>query len=83
MNAARPDSSIMSDELLAEVRGLPQRNVAIELLRKLLNDEIAAPGRRHLVQARSFGELLERSVRAKVSECAPVREGHSSGTIGG
>ena len=60
----RPDISILSEEFLAEVRGLPQRNLAIELLRKLLSDEIAGRSRRHLVQARSFGELLERSVRA-------------------
>ena len=60
----RPDISILSDEFLAEVRGLPQRNLAVELLRKLLHDEIRARSRRHLVQARSFGELLERAVRA-------------------
>ena len=60
----RPDISILSDEFLAEVRGLPQRNLAVELLRKLLDDQIRARSRRHLVQARSFGELLERAVRA-------------------
>ncbi len=36
----KPDISILSEEFLAEVRGLPQKNVAVELLRKLLNDEI-------------------------------------------
>ena len=60
----RPDLSILSDEFLAEVRGLPHRNLAVELLRKLLNDEIKARSRTHLVQARSFAEMLERSLRA-------------------
>ena len=60
----RPDISILSDEFLAEVRGLPHRNLAVEVLRRLLNDEIRTRGRRHLVQARSFAEMLERSIRA-------------------
>src|SRR5690606_14683430 len=58
-----PDISILSDEFLAEVRGLPQRNLAVELLRKLLAGEIKARGRRNVVQARSFVEMLEQSLR--------------------
>ncbi len=58
-----PDISILSDEFLAEVRGMKHRNLAVELLRKLLNDEIEARGRRNVVEARSFADLLERSVR--------------------
>src|SRR6188474_1371754 len=60
----KPDISILSDEFLAEVRGLPHRNLAVEVLRKLLADEIRTRGRRHLVQARSFTEMLDRAVRA-------------------
>jgi type I restriction enzyme R subunit len=60
----QPDLSILSDEFLAEVRGLPYKNVAVELLRKLLADEIKTRARSNLVQARSFAELLERSIRA-------------------
>jgi len=60
----KPDLSILSDEFLAEVRDLPQRHVAVELLRKLLADEIRSRARSNLVQARSFAELLERSIRA-------------------
>jgi type I restriction enzyme R subunit len=60
----RPNISILSDEFLAEVRGLPHKNLAVELLRKLLAGEIKQRSRRHLVQARSFAELLERSIRA-------------------
>jgi type I restriction enzyme R subunit len=59
----RPDISILSDEFLAEVRGLPQKNLAVELLRKLLNSEIKMRAKRHLVQARSFGEMLEETLR--------------------
>jgi type I restriction enzyme R subunit len=60
----KPDISILSDEFLAEVRGMPQRNLAVELLRKLLNDEIRTRKRKSLVQARSFAEMLEKSLRA-------------------
>ncbi len=59
----KPDISILSDEFLAEVRGMPQRNLAVELLQKLLKGEIRRRGRRNVVQARSFAELLEQAVR--------------------
>jgi type I restriction enzyme R subunit len=59
----KPDISILSDEFLAEIRGLPQRNLAVELLRKLLAGEIKTRSRRNLVQARSFAELLEQAIR--------------------
>jgi len=59
----KPDISILSDEFLAEVRGMPQRNLAIELLRKLLEGEIRTRHRKNIVQARSFAELLEASIR--------------------
>jgi type I restriction enzyme R subunit len=59
----KPDISILSDEFLAEVRDMPQRNLAIELLRKLLSGEIKTRSRRNIVQARSFAELLEQAVR--------------------
>ena len=59
----RPDISILSDEFLAEVRGLPQRNLAVELLRKLLTGELSTRRRKNVVQARSFAEMLERTIR--------------------
>jgi len=58
-----PDISILSDEFLAEVRRLPQRNLAFEVLRKLLNDEIKTRSKRNVVQGRSFAEMLERTIR--------------------
>jgi type I restriction enzyme R subunit len=60
----KPDISILSDEFLAEVRGMPQKNLAVELLRKLLSGEIRAKSRRNAVQSRSFAEMLEKSIRA-------------------
>ena len=59
----KPDISVLSDEFLAEVRGMPQRNLAVELLQKLLKDELAVRRRKNVVQARSFAELLEQSLR--------------------
>ena len=59
----KPDISILSDDFLQEVRQLPHRNLAVELLRKLLHDEIKARGRKNVVQARSFAEMLERAIR--------------------
>ena len=59
----KPDISILSDEFLAEVSQLPQRNLALELLKKLINDEIKVRMRRNVVQARSFSEMLEQSIR--------------------
>ncbi len=59
----KPDISILSDEFLADVRGMPQRNLAVELLQKLLKSEIKSRGKRNVVQARSFAGLLEQSVR--------------------
>ena len=59
----KPDISILSDEFLAEVRGMPQRNLAVELLQKLLKGELATRRRKNVVQARSFAEMLEQTLR--------------------
>lgn len=58
-----PDISILSEQFLAEVRGMEHKNLAAELLRKLLNDDVKTRSRHNLVQARSFAEMLEKSVR--------------------
>ena len=73
----RPDISILSDEFLAEVKGMPQKNLAVELLDKLLRDEIKTRTRKNLVQRRSFSEKLEESIRkykARAIESAKVIE---------
>jgi len=60
---AKPDISILSEEFLAEVRGMPQQNLAVELLRKLLQGELHTRRRQNVVQARSFAEMLEQTIR--------------------
>lgn len=59
----KPDISILSEEFLAEVRGLEQKNLAVEMLRKLLKGEITSRRQRNVVQARSFAEMLETTIR--------------------
>ena len=59
----KPDISILSDEFLVEVRGMPRRNLAVELLQKLLKGELAERRRKNVVQARSFAEMLEQTLR--------------------
>ena len=58
----KPDVSILSEEFLAEVRGMPHRNLAVELLQKLLKSELATRRRKNLVEARSFAEMLEKTL---------------------
>ncbi len=60
----KPDVSILSDEFLAEVRDLPHKNVAVELLERLLGDDIKTRSEKNVVQGRSFADMLERSIRA-------------------
>ena len=59
----KPDVSILSEEFLAEVRDMRQRNLAVELLQKLLKGELATRRRRNVVEARSFAERLEQTIR--------------------
>jgi hypothetical protein len=58
----KPDISILSDEFLADVRNLPHKNLAVETLRKLLNNEIKIRARKFLIQSRSFADMLEESI---------------------
>jgi type I restriction enzyme R subunit len=70
----KPDISILSDEFLADIQQMPQRNVAIELLRKLLDDEIKLRSRKNVVQSRSFLEMLERTIRSYQNRAIEVAE---------
>ena len=58
-----PDISILSDEFLAEVKELPHRNLAFEVLKKLLSDEIRARAKKNLIQSRLFSQMLEETIR--------------------
>jgi type I restriction enzyme R subunit len=59
----KPDISILSDEFLAEVKRMPHKNLAFELLRKLLNDEIKTRSKKNLIQGKSFAEMLEKAIK--------------------
>ena len=59
----KPDVSILSEEFLHEVRGMGRRNLAVELLERLLKGELATRRRKNVVQARSFAEMLEQTIR--------------------
>ena len=59
----KPDISILSDDFLAEVRGMPEKNLAVELLAKLLKGEIKSRSRRNVVESRSFEKMLDEAVR--------------------
>ena len=59
----KPDISILSDEFLAEVKGMEHKNVALELLKKLLNDEVKNREKTNVVQSKKFSEMIENAVR--------------------
>ncbi len=59
----KPDISILSEEFLLELKGMEHKNVALEVLKKLLNDEIKARSKKNLVQSRTFLEMLEDSIK--------------------
>ncbi len=70
----RPDISILSDEFLEEVRHLEHKNVAAELLRKLLSDEIKTRARRNVVQSRTFSEMLKKALLAYQNRAIATHE---------
>jgi type I restriction enzyme, R subunit len=59
----KPDISILSDAFLVEVKELPQKNLAFEALKKLLNDEIKLMSKRNLVQGKSFMDMLDKAIK--------------------
>jgi len=58
-----PDISIISDEFLEEVQDMEHKNLAVELLKKLLKDEVKAKSRTNIVQSRKLSEMLEDALR--------------------
>jgi len=59
----KPDISILSEEFLLEVRNMEHKNIALEVLKKLLNNEIKARMKKNLVQSRTLMEMLENSIK--------------------
>jgi len=73
----RPDIGILSDAFLEEVRNLPQRNFAVELLQKLLNDEIKSRSRTNVILEKKFSDRLMAALnryRSRAIESAQVIE---------
>jgi type I restriction enzyme R subunit len=73
----KPDVSILSEEFLEKVKEMPQKNLAFEALKRLLNDEIKFRQKKNLIQARSFEDLLDKAIKAytnKSIETAQVIE---------
>lgn len=59
----KPDISILSDEFLAEIHNMERKNLALELLKRLLNDEIKTRSQYNLVQGRKFSDMLADAVK--------------------
>lgn len=59
----KPDISILSDEFLLEVKGMEHKNTAAELLRRLLNDEIKTISKKNVIEARSFADMIEKTIK--------------------
>jgi hypothetical protein len=73
----RPNIGILSDAFLDEVRQLPQKNFAVELLQKLLNDEVRSRSRTNVVLERKFGDRIQAVLnryRARAVESEQVIE---------
>jgi type I restriction enzyme R subunit len=70
----RPNIGILSDQFLAEVRGLKYKNVAAELLEKLLKDELKLRSKRNLVQSQLFSEKLKKTLNAYHNRAIATQE---------
>lgn len=60
---SKPEISILSDEFLLEVQGMKHKNLALELLKRLLNNEIRLRQKYSLVQSRALLEMLENAIK--------------------
>jgi type I restriction enzyme, R subunit len=60
---SKPDISILSDEFLLEVKGMKHKNIALELLKRILNDEIKARAKTNLVKSKKLLEMLEGAIK--------------------
>jgi type I restriction enzyme R subunit len=64
----------LSDEFLEDLKNLPRRNLALELLKRLLNEEIALKGQKNVVKARTFAEMLEEAVKRYTNQAIEMAE---------
>jgi type I restriction enzyme R subunit len=73
----KPDISILSEEFLLELKGMEHKNIALEVLKKLLNDEIKSRLKKNLVKSRTLMEMLENAIKkyqTKILTAAEVIE---------
>jgi len=59
----KPDISILSEEFLLELKGMEHKNIALEVMKKLLSDELKIRAKKNLVQSKSLMEMLENAIR--------------------
>lgn len=59
----KPDISILSDDFLEEIKGMERKNLALELLKKILNDEIKTRIRKNFIQSKKLSEMLENAIK--------------------
>jgi type I restriction enzyme R subunit len=59
----KPELSILSEGFLAEVKEMPQKNLAFEALKKLLNDEIRFISKKNIVKGKSFMDMLDKTIK--------------------
>ena len=69
-----PDLSIISDEFMEEVQGMEHKNLAVELLTRLLKDEVKAKSRTNIVQSRKLSEMLEEALRRYQNQVISVTD---------
>ncbi len=70
----KPNISVLSEEFLEYVKDLPQKNLAFEALKKLLIDEIRIHHRKNIIQARSFEELLDKTIKSYTNKSIEASE---------
>ena len=70
----KPDISILSEDFLLEVKNMEHKNIALEVLKKLLNDEIKSRTKRNLVQSKSLMEMLENSIKKYLNKILTAAE---------
>ena len=70
----KPNIALLSDEFLEDLKNLPRRNLALELLKRLLNEEIALKGQKNVVKARTFAEMLEEAVKRYTNQAIEMAE---------
>jgi type I restriction enzyme R subunit len=70
----KPDISVLSEEFLLEVKNMEHKNLALEVLKKLLDDEIKARSRMNLVQSKTLMEMLENSIKKYHSKILTAAE---------